>query len=73
MKPQAQAAIDLGCGTGVLAAALAAVRPELQVIASDQSAAAVASARATMVANGLAGQVTVVQDDALGSPLHPLS
>ncbi|WBM79147.1 methyltransferase [Cryobacterium breve] len=67
MKPGAVRAIDLGCGTGVLAAALAQRRPGLRVIASDQSAAAVASARATMIANGLADRVTVVRDDALGS------
>lgn len=67
MKPDAATAIDLGCGTGVLAAALAKARPALQVTASDQSAAAVASAQATMVANGLTGQVSVVRDDALQS------
>ena len=67
MKPDAQAAIDLGCGTGVLAAALARRRPALRVIAADQSAAAVASARATMAANSVADRVSVVRDDALGS------
>ncbi|TFC40782.1 methyltransferase domain-containing protein [Cryobacterium sp. TMT1-21] len=67
MKPDAQAAIDLGCGTGVIAAALARRRPRLCVIATDQSAAAVASARATMAANELLDQVTVVRDDALSS------
>jgi 16S rRNA (guanine1207-N2)-methyltransferase len=67
MKPDAQAAVDLGCGTGVLAAALARRRPALRVIAADQSAAAVASARATMAANSVADRVSVVRDDALGS------
>ncbi|MDH6235336.1 methyltransferase [Cryobacterium sp. CG_9.6] len=67
MKPDAESAIDLGCGTGVLAAALALQRPRLRVIATDQSAAAVASARATMDANALAERVTVVRDDALSS------
>jgi 16S rRNA (guanine1207-N2)-methyltransferase len=42
-------------------------RPEVQVIASDQSAAAVASASATAVANGVADRVTVVRDDGLSS------
>nr|WP_246318678.1 methyltransferase [Leifsonia psychrotolerans] len=65
MKPEVQTAIDLGCGTGVLASALARARPALHVTASDQSAAAIASARATAVANGVAGRVTVVRDDAL--------
>ncbi|UOY00455.1 class I SAM-dependent methyltransferase [Blastococcus sp. PRF04-17] len=62
--PTAEAALDLGCGTGVLAAALALSRPQLEVAAADQSAAAVASARATMAANGLADRVRVVRDDA---------
>lgn len=65
MKPDAQTAIDLGCGTGVLATSLALARPTLHVTASDQSAAAVASARATAEANGVADRITVVRDDAL--------
>ncbi|MEO7259654.1 MAG: methyltransferase [Jatrophihabitantaceae bacterium] len=58
-------AIDLGCGTGILAAALAKARPELQVIATDESAAAVASARATMLANEVADRVSVRRADAM--------
>lgn len=68
MKPDARGgsdlAIDLGSGTGVLAAALARSRPELRVVATDQSAAAVESTRETLAANGLTG-VDVVRDDAL--------
>jgi 16S rRNA (guanine1207-N2)-methyltransferase len=64
MAPSAGTALDLGCGTGVLAAALARSRPELTVLAVDQSAAAVASARATAAANGLADRIDVVRDDA---------
>lgn len=67
MKPGATTAIDLGCGTGVLAAALAQRRPGLQVLATDQSAAAVASASATMRANGVEGRVRVLRDDALSA------
>ncbi|GAA4161852.1 hypothetical protein GCM10022286_20050 [Gryllotalpicola daejeonensis] len=66
-NPRATTAIDLGCGTGILAAALASARPGLRVLASDQSAAAVASARETMKLNHLDDRVTVVRDDALGS------
>lgn len=66
-KPGAASAIDLGCGTGVIAAALAVARPGIRVLATDQSAAAVASARATATANGVADRVTVVRDDALSS------
>jgi 16S rRNA (guanine1207-N2)-methyltransferase len=64
MAPDAGTAVDLGCGTGVLAAALARARPAVSVVAGDQSAAAVASARATVAANGMAGRVQVRRDDA---------
>nr|WP_231706261.1 methyltransferase [Arthrobacter sp. zg-Y40] len=63
----ASAAIDLGCGTGAIAAYLALSRPSLQVIATDQSAAAVASAVQTMAANGVADRVQVYRDDALST------
>ncbi len=65
--PKARDAVDLGCGTGILAASLARSRPGISVIATDQSAAAVASATATMAANNLEGQVRVVRDDGLAS------
>jgi 16S rRNA (guanine1207-N2)-methyltransferase len=67
MGPEAADALDLGCGTGVLAAALARARPGLQVLAADQSAGAVASASATAAANGLADRIRVVRDDAASS------
>ncbi|MEU7631390.1 methyltransferase [Nocardia sp. NPDC049220] len=67
MKPDARDAIDLGCGTGILAVALAKARPGIKLVGTDQSAAAVASARATAAANGLADRVTVVRDDAMSS------
>lgn len=60
--------IDLGCGTGALAASFALQHPDARVIATDRSAAAVRSARATMAANGLADRVEVTLDDA-GSEL----
>ncbi|WP_120494822.1 class I SAM-dependent methyltransferase [Microbacterium phyllosphaerae] len=56
--------VDLGCGTGALAASYALAHPEAGVIATDRSAAAVASARATMAANGVGDRVTVMHDDA---------
>jgi 16S rRNA (guanine1207-N2)-methyltransferase len=56
--------VDLGCGTGALAASYALAHPESRVIATDRSAAAVASARATVAANGVADRVTVMHDDA---------
>ena len=57
-------AVDLGCGTGALAASLALAVPSARVVATDRSAAAVQSARATMAANGVADRVTVTLDDA---------
>lgn len=60
--------IDLGCGTGALAAAFARRHPDAVIIATDRSASAVRSARATMAANGLDGRVHVTLDDA-GSEL----
>lgn len=56
--------VDLGCGTGALAASYALAHPESRVIATDRSAAAVASARATMVANSVDARVSVSHDDA---------
>jgi 16S rRNA (guanine1207-N2)-methyltransferase len=67
MQPAAAAAVDLGCGTGVIAATLARTRPQLNVIATDESAAAVSSALATMAANGLAERVQVLRDDAMST------
>jgi len=65
-EPTSSAAdvLDLGCGTGALAVSYALAHPEARVIATDRSAAAAASARATAVANGVADRVTVTQDDA---------
>lgn len=59
--------IDFGCGTGVLATQIAKLRPSATVIASDQSAAAVESAKATVVANGVSDRVSVVRDDGLSA------
>jgi 16S rRNA (guanine1207-N2)-methyltransferase len=66
MKP-ARHAVDLGCGTGILAAMYARQFPGAAVTATDQSAAAVQSALATARANGLADRITVLQDDALST------
>lgn len=65
--PAAAHAVDLGCGTGILAAMYARRFPGAVVTASDQSAAAVASALATARANNLADRISVLQDDALST------
>jgi 16S rRNA (guanine1207-N2)-methyltransferase len=56
--------LDLGCGTGALAVSYALAHPDARVTATDRSATAVASARATAAANGVADRVTVTHDDA---------
>lgn len=65
--PPARRVVDLGCGTGILAAMYARANPGARVTATDQSAAAVESARATADANGLADRVTALQDDAMAT------
>ena len=67
MHPTAHTAVDLGCGTGIIAAALARARPGLSILATDQSSAAVSSAAATMAANDLAERVQVLRDDAMST------
>lgn len=62
---QAERAIDLACGSGVVAAALALARPDLRVLATDQSAAAVASTLATAAVNDVGARVEVVRADGL--------
>ncbi|AOW94290.1 SAM-dependent methyltransferase [Rhodococcus sp. WMMA185] len=67
VNPRARTAVDLGCGTGILAVTLARCLPEISVIATDQSAAAVASADATARANGFGDRVSTLRDDAMSS------
>lgn len=55
-------AVDLGCGTGILAALLAREFPRTRVVATDRSADACASAAATAAANEL--RVAVLRGDA---------
>jgi len=57
--------IDLASGTGIVAAWLALRHPAAHVYASDQSAVAAASARATVAANGIADRVHVARADGL--------
>jgi release factor glutamine methyltransferase len=56
-------AIDVGTGSGCIACALAAERPDLDVVAVDVSPAAAAVARENARALGLAGRVRVVAAD----------
>lgn len=59
--------VDLGCGNGAVSAYLALIRRELRVLASDQSASAVASTTATAAATGVADLVSMTRDDALST------
>lgn len=67
MHPSAGTAVDLGCGTGVIATVLARARPQLSVLATDESAAAVLSTMATAAANGLTERVQVLRDAAMST------
>jgi len=58
-------AIDLGTGSGCIACALTAERPDLDVVAVDISPAAVAVARENARALGLSARVRVVAADLL--------
>ncbi len=64
-RPARGTIVDLGCGTGVLSVAAARALPDTQVLAIDESWAAVRSARATAAANALADRITVEQSDGL--------
>lgn len=65
--PAADRVVDLGCGTGILAAMYARAHQGARVIATDQSAAAVASTQGTAEANGVEDRMTVIQDDAMST------
>ncbi len=49
--------LDVGCGTGVLAAVMAKLSPHIKMTLSDVNAAALESSRATLTANGVKGKV----------------
>ena len=59
-------AVDLGTGSGCIACALAAERPDADVVALDVSPAAAAVARDNAAALGLGTRVRVVAGDLLG-------
>jgi len=58
-------AVDVGCGSGCVAIALAANTPGLQVTAVDLSTQALEVARQNVERHGLAGRVTLAQADLL--------
>lgn len=62
LGPDERRVVDLGCGSGVLALALARRDPTLDVTATDVSASAIEATRAAAAASGL--DITVLRDDA---------
>ncbi|AYF99435.1 methyltransferase domain-containing protein [Protaetiibacter intestinalis] len=63
--PPFENAVDLACGTGIVAVALARANPAARILATDVSAVAVESARLTAEANGV--RVETRHDDGLSS------
>lgn len=63
--PESGQIIDLGCGTGILAAVAARRQPDSRVLGLDESAAACASSRSTAQANGLDDRISVSRSDGL--------
>lgn len=61
--------VDLGCGNGVVGTAIALADPEAEVLFTDESFQAVASAEATYKANGVSGHAEFrVGDGLVGVP-----
>ena len=63
--PEVGSVVDLACGNGIIGTTLARHNPQLRVIATDRSATAVASARATAEINGVADRIEVRRVDGL--------
>ncbi|NYF09396.1 16S rRNA (guanine1207-N2)-methyltransferase [Leifsonia sp. AK011] len=63
VAPAATSAVDLGCGSGILAITLAQARPHLHITATDVSAAAVRATEQNVALNGVT-TITALQDDA---------
>jgi len=63
--PRFERAIDLACGTGIVAVALAQRQPDARILATDVSAVAVESTRLTAKANGVT--IETRHDDGLSA------
>jgi release factor glutamine methyltransferase len=61
--PDARHAVDLGCGSGVLAITLALELPRARLVAVDASVGALALARQNAARHGVAGRVALVGSD----------
>ncbi len=63
--PGARRVVDLGCGNGVVGTAVALADPDAEVLFTDESFQAVASAEATYKANGVPGHAEFRVGDGL--------
>jgi len=71
--PSARLAADIGTGSGCIAAVLARHAPNLRLVASDLSFAALQIARRNLARHGLLGRVSLLQSDLLSALSGPLS
>lgn len=60
--------LDLGCGSGVLAIAVARALPGARILASDMDRTSVEVARANARANGVGGRIRCIEADGLSHP-----
>ena len=60
--------LDLGCGSGVLAIAVARANPQSKLIATDMDYQSVIVARQNMRVNGMAARIPVIQAAGLATP-----
>lgn len=60
--------LDLGCGSGVLAIAVARMLPRARIFATDLDAQSVVVARQNMRLNGVATRITALVADGLNAP-----
>lgn len=63
---------DIGVGSGIIAATLAAELPQAHVVGVDVSAAALAMAQRNVERLGLAGRVILIEGDLLAPLPHPV-
>lgn len=60
--------LDLGCGSGVLAIAVARALPDARIYATDLDAQSIVVAKENMRINGVSGRITALVADGLGAP-----
>lgn len=61
-------ALDLGCGSGLLAMAMAKLWPEARVLAADNDPPSVGVTVENAALNGLAAQITAIESDGYAAP-----